>query len=152
MTNEFLVGGYPNANNSGPTNSVNGVPILAICYAFPDGDCVYEIMLNAKRTSQPKKFVCTAEDTYLVYIEEKKNSEVLALYDAMTGEFIQTVKLNYPAYKDITSMVAIPRQPHLVGLIDSEKGVIMNVTDKKVSRIRFFYCSLTTDNDLNGDA
>ena len=29
-------------------------------------------------------------------------------------------------------MVTIPKQPYLIGLIDSEKGVVMNVRDKKV--------------------
>ncbi len=79
-----------------------------------------------------RKVVCTADDTYLVFIEEKKNTEVLTLYDPMTGEYLHNIKLNYPAYKDIILMVAIPKQPHLVGLIDTEKGIVMNVRDKKV--------------------
>lgn len=84
--------------------------------------------------NQPKKAACTADDTYLVFIEEKKNSEVLGLYDPMTGEHVHNIKLNYPAYKDIISMVTIPKQPYLIGLIDVEKGIVMNVRDKKVRR------------------
>ena len=114
-----------------PTPSPNS--IRAICFAIPDGDVTYEIISNAKKTNQPKKIVCTADDNYLVFIEEKKGNDILALYDPLTGDPVQTIKLNYPAYKDIISMVAIPKQPHLVGLIDSEKGVVMNVRDKKVS-------------------
>ena len=57
---------------------------------------------------------------------------MLAVYDPMTGEHLHNIKLNYPSYKDITSMVPIPKQPHLLGLIDSEKGIVMNVRDKKV--------------------
>jgi hypothetical protein len=83
--------------------------------------------------TQPKKVVCTADDVYLVFIEEKKTSEVLALYDPMTGEHIHNIKLNYSAYKDIISMVTIPKQSHLIGLIDVEKGIVMNVRDKKVN-------------------
>lgn len=99
---------------------------------MPDGDFIYEIISTVKRPTQPKKVVCTADDTYFVFIEAKKNTEILALYDPMTGEHIHNIKLSYPSYKDITSMVTIPKQPYLIGLIDSEKGTIMNVRDKKV--------------------
>jgi hypothetical protein len=88
--------------------------------------------------TQPKKAICTAEDTYLVFIEEKKSNEVLALYDPMTGEHVHNIKLNYPAYKDITLMVTIPKQPYLIGLIDSDKGIVMNVRDKKVQILLFY--------------
>ncbi len=90
--------------------------------------------MNIKRLNQPKKAVCTAEDIYLVFIEEKKSTEVLGLYDPMTGEHVHNIKLNYPSYKDITLMVTIPKQPYLIGLIDSEKGIVMNVRDKKVRK------------------
>ncbi|CAF4632453.1 unnamed protein product, partial [Rotaria sp. Silwood2] len=82
--------------------------------------------------NQPKNFICTADDMYFVFIEEKKHTEILALYDPMTGEHVHYVKLSYPAYKEITLMVTIPKQPYLIGLIDSEKGIVMNVRDKKV--------------------
>ena len=61
----------------------------------------------------------------------------------MTGEHIHNVKLNYPSYKDIHSMVTIPKQSHLIGLIDSEKGIVMNVRDKKVKS--FQSLSITKD-------
>jgi hypothetical protein len=32
-------------------------------------------------------------------------------------------------------MVTIPKQPYLIGLIDAEKGIVMNVRDKKVKKI-----------------
>lgn len=119
---------------SAPTNVVfTPNSVRAICFAIPDGDITYEIISNGKKINQPKKIVVTADDNYLVFIEEKKGNDVLALYDPLTGDPVQTIKLNYPAYKDITSMVAIPKQPHLVGLIDVEKGVVMNVRDKKVN-------------------
>lgn len=123
----------PSASNGASSNSSpSGLAIRATTYTIPDGDVVYEIVANVKKTNQPKKVVCTADDMYFVFIEEKKSSEILSLYDPMTGDFIHTVKLNYPAYKDISLMVPIPKQPHLVGLIDSEKGIVMNVRDKKV--------------------
>ena len=123
----------PSASNNAPANNTYlGQTVRATSYALPDGDIVYEILSNIKRMNQPKKIVCTADDMYLVCIEEKKNTEVLALYDPMTGEHVSNIKLNYPAYKDITSMVAIPKQPYLIGLIDGEKGVVMNLRDKKV--------------------
>lgn len=82
--------------------------------------------------NQPKKAICTTDDTYLVFIEEKKNNDVLSLYEPITGEHLHNVKLNYNGYKDITLMVTIPKQPNLVGLIDADKGVVMNLRDKKV--------------------
>jgi hypothetical protein len=82
--------------------------------------------------SQPKKAICTADDTYLIFIEEKKANDVLSLYDPITGEHLHNVKLTYNGYKDIISMVTIPKQPHLIGLIDVDKAIVMNVRDKKV--------------------
>ena len=106
--------------------------VRAISYAIPDGDMIYEISFSIKRMNQPKKCICTADDTYLIFIEEKKNNDVLSLYDPITGEHLHNVKLNYNSYKEILSMVTIPKQPHLIGLIDVDKGVVMNVRDKKV--------------------
>lgn len=111
---------------------VTGNYIRALSFGIPDGDMMYEIISTVKRINNPKKAICTADDTYFVFIEEKKNHEVLSLYDPMTGEYIHSIRLNYPSYKDITMMVTIPKQPFLIGLIDSEKGIIMNVRDKKV--------------------
>lgn len=133
MTCEASGATVPSAtNNASGSNSQSGQSIRAISYALPDGDVVYEIISNVKRANNPKKVVCTADDTYFVFIEEKKTNEILALYDPMTGEHVHNIKLNYPAYKEIQSMVTIPKQPYLIGLIDSEKGIVMNVRDKKV--------------------
>ncbi|CAF0870188.1 unnamed protein product [Adineta ricciae] len=133
VTCEAAVAAVPSASNNAPaSNAYLGQTVRATSYALPDGDIVYEILSNIKRMNQPKKIVCTADDMYLVCIEEKKNTEVLALYDPMTGEHVSNMKLNYPAYKDITSMAAIPKQPYLIGLIDGEKGIVMNLRDKKV--------------------
>ena len=125
--------GVPSAtNNSNPNNTPTGYIIRAVSYAIPDGDLVYQISFNIKRMNQPKKAICTADDTYLIFIEEKKSNDVLSLYDPITGEHLHNVKLTYNGYKDIISMVTIPKQPHLIGLIDADKGVVMNVRDKKV--------------------
>ncbi|CAF4731675.1 unnamed protein product [Rotaria sp. Silwood1] len=133
LTTETVATQVSGTSNNGPVNiSPNGQTIRAISYGIPDGDVIYEILSNMKRLNQPKKVACTADDTYFVFIEEKKNNEILALYDPMTGEYVHNVKLNYPGYKDITLMVTIPKQPYLIGLIDSEKGIVMNVRDKKV--------------------
>ena len=116
-----------NAANTAVTHSVR-----AISYSIPDGDMSYQIAFNIKRMNQPKKCICTADDTYLIFIEEKKNNDVLSVYDPITGEHSHNVKLTYNGYKEILSMVTIPKQPHLIGLIDADKGVVMNVRDKKV--------------------
>ncbi|CAF3329325.1 unnamed protein product [Rotaria socialis] len=121
------------ASNPAPAgNNQSGPSIRAISYGIPDGDIMYEIVSSVKRVNNPKKVVCTAEDTYFVFIEDKKGHDILAIYDPMTGDHVHNIKLNYASYKDITSMVTIPKQPYLIGLIDSEKGIVMNVRDKKV--------------------
>ncbi|CAF4058893.1 unnamed protein product, partial [Rotaria sp. Silwood2] len=133
LTTEVVPTQVSSASNNGPVNtSPNGQTVRAISYGIPDGDLIYEILSNMKRSNQPKNVACTTDDTYFVFIEEKKNSEILALYDPMTGEHVHNIKLNYPAYKEITLMVTIPKQPYLIGLIDSEKGIVMNVRDKKI--------------------
>ncbi|UJR21317.1 hypothetical protein I4U23_024408 [Adineta vaga] len=122
-------------NNTNSNNASLGQIIRAVTYAIPDGDMVYERSYTIKRMLQPKKAICTAEDTYLIFIEEKKNNDVLSLHDPITGEHMHNVKLTYSGYKDITSMVTIPKQPYLIGLIDADKGVVINVRDKKVHLI-----------------
>lgn len=96
----------------------------------------YEKSFNIKRMPQPKKAICTADDHYLIFIEEKKNNDVLSIYDPVTGEHSHNVKLTYNGYKDIISMVTIPKHSHLIGLIDADKGVVMNVRDKKVEKTK----------------
>lgn len=125
--------GAPSAtSNSNPNNAQMGQIVRVVSFSIPDGDIVYEISFNIKRMNVPKKAVCSTDDTYLVFVEEKKNNDILSIYDPVTGEHMHNVKLNYSGYKDITSMVVIPKQPHLIGLIDSDKGIIMNIRDKKV--------------------
>jgi hypothetical protein len=137
VTAEAIASTVPNISNGTIlTNIPVSYTIRAVSYAIPDGDMIYEISFNIKRMTQPKKAVCTADDTYLIFIEEKKNNDVLSLYDPITGEHLHNVKLNYNGYKDIISMVTIPKQPHLIGLIDADKGVVMNVRDKKVNKKR----------------
>ncbi|CAF4326743.1 unnamed protein product, partial [Adineta steineri] len=131
---EPIVPANPNAAINANPNlpSTLGQIIHAVTYTIPDGDLVYERSYTIKRMTQPKKSVCTAEDTYLIFIEEKKTNDVLSIHDPISGEHIHNVKLTYNGYKDIISMVTIPKQPHLIGLIDADKGVIMNVRDKRV--------------------
>ena len=126
--------GTPSAANHGNSNNNTaiGINVRAVSFSIPDGDLVHEISFHLKRITQAKKACCTAEDLYLIFIEEKKNNDVLSLYDPITGDHLHNVKLNYNGYKDILSMVPIPKQPHMIGLIDSDKGVVMNVRDKKV--------------------
>jgi hypothetical protein len=135
LSSEAIVPATPSAtygNNS--NNTPIGYTIRVISYSIPDGDMIYEISYTIKRMQQPKKTICTADDTYLIFIEEKKSNDILSLYDPITGEHLHNVKLTYNGYKDIISMVTIPKQPHLVGLIDVDKGVVMNVRDKKVKK------------------
>ena len=119
-------------NNSNLNNTQTGQTVQAYSYTVPDGDLMYELSYNIKRMNQPKKAICTADETYLIFVEEKKNNDILSLYDPITGEHLHNVKLNYNGYKNIISMITIPKQPHLIGLIDVDKGVVMNVRDKKV--------------------
>ncbi|CAM4872504.1 unnamed protein product [Rotaria socialis] len=136
VNHEPLSSGAPSASNNANANNAQAEYIVrAVSYAIPDGDVMYKISFNIKRMHLPKKAACTVDDTYLIFIEEKKNNDVLSLYDPITGEHVHNVKLNYNNYKDITSMVMIPKQPFLIGLIDAEKGVVMNVRDKKVHLI-----------------
>jgi hypothetical protein len=133
LSSESIGSTTPNAAYGTNSNNTSiGFIIRAISYAIPDGDLIYEISFTIKRMTQPKKSICTADDTYLIFIEEKKNNDILSLYDPITGEHLHNVKLTYSGYKDIISMVTIPKQPHLIGLIDSDKGIVMNVRDKKV--------------------
>jgi len=130
---EQITSTTPSATSTANTNNKPiGYTIRAVTYAIPDGDMVYERSYTIKRMIQPKKAICTADDTYLIFIEEKKNNDILSVHDPITGDHLHNIRLTYNGYKDIISMVTIPKQIHLIGLIDVDKGVVINVRDKKV--------------------
>ena len=118
---------------------------------MPDGESIYYIEYTLKAGSEYKNIVVTTDDTYLVMFRNDKKSDYLAVHLANDGSHVHNVKLQYNNYiPDIISMVPMHKNPHFVAIIDPEKGIIMNVKDKKTVRSILRWNGRATKDDKFG--
>lgn len=104
-------------------------------YIIPDGEVVYSIEYNLKQGSDYKNFVVSSDDLYLVIFRNDKKNDMLAIYSANDGSAVHNVKLQYPNYTpDFISMIPMHKNTNYIAIIDSEKGNIINIKDKKFLR------------------
>lgn len=103
-------------------------------YIIPDGEVVYSIEYNLKPGTDYKNFVVSTDDNYLVFFRNDKKTDVLAVHAANDGSHLHNVKLQYPNYIDFKTIVPMHKNPQHIALIDSEKGNILNIKEKKLVR------------------
>ena len=48
----------------------------------------------------------------------------------MTGDLLYQIPLKVPVTKDVSLLVPVPTRPYSVGIIDGEKGTIMDIRAK----------------------
>ncbi len=104
-------------------------------YMLPDGDVVWTEEVTIKSNNDYRNFVFTTDDVYLVFFRDDKKSDMLAVHLAADGSLVHNVKLSYTGYLPTFIMLApMWESPHMVAIIDVEKGNIINVRDKKYVR------------------
>jgi len=104
-------------------------------YMLPDGDVVWTEEVTIKSNNDYRNFVFTSDDVYLVFFRDDKKSDMLAVHLAADGSLVHNVKLSYTGYLPTYIMLApMWESPHMVAIIDAEKGNIINVRDKKYIR------------------
>ena len=117
------------------TMDTNTRQVFITNYILPDGEVSYTIDYALKPGSEYKNFLITSDELYLVFFRNDKKSDMLAVHMAADGSAVHNVKLQYLNYiAEYISMVPMHKNPHYVAIIDSEKGNIINIKDKKFVR------------------
>ena len=120
-------------------------------YTISDGDVTYKIEYNCKQGTEYKNFLITSDEMYLVVYRNDKKNDSLAIHTAMDGAFLHNVKLAYMNYKeDFISMIPMYKSPHLIAIIDLDKGNLINVRDKKFIRSVPKWNGRATKDDKHG--
>ena len=120
-------------------------------YTIADGEVTYKIEYNCKHGTEYKNFLITSDETYLVIYRNDKKTDSLAIHAAMDGAFVHNVKLAFLNYKeDFILMVPMHKAPHMIAIIDSDKGNLINVRDKKFIRSVPKWNGKATKDDKNG--
>lgn len=101
---------------------------------MPDGEPIYTIEYGLKAGSDYKNVVVSTDEVYLVIFRNDKKSDYLAVHNPLNGDLLHNVKLQYNNYIPEITMVPMYKSPHYIGVIDAEKGTIINVKDKKTVR------------------
>ena len=85
----------------------------------------YTLEYGVKEESGYREFVISSDEFYLVFFRGDKKSDMLAVYFAFEGTLIHNVKLTYTGYLEtFRFLVPMNANPHLIALIDSEKGTV----------------------------
>jgi len=110
--------------------------VSLVSYTVPDGDEVWTIneKIKVKSTDEYRKFVLTSNEKYLLFFSDNLT---LAVHLAMNGVHVHNVRLTYMGNKLGTSQAflsAMHKAGHLVAVVDSEKGSIIDVHERKLIR------------------
>lgn len=112
----------------------NTKQISIMNYTIPDGDLVYKIDYSIKTFADYKDFVVSSDDTYLAFYRNDKKTDLIAVFNAELGTHVHNIKLQYTDYNSVFNIVALHSNPNHIALIDSEKGSLINIRDKKFIR------------------
>ena len=120
-------------------------------YTVADGEITYKIEYNCKAGTEYKNFLITSDEMYVVIYRNDKKADTLAVHNALDGAALHNVKLAYLNYKeDFISMVPMTKSPHIIAIIDSDKGNLINIRDKKFIRSILKWNGKATKDDKYG--
>lgn len=102
-----------------------------VTYSFPDGEPVYTFEYNLKVL---KKGVLTIDGSFFAVLAADKSGDVLGVYHAKSGTHLYNLGLRYNNYKPVQSLRAMRHDPHQIVLVDEEKGNIIDLKRKTVTR------------------
>ena len=97
--------------------------------SFPGGESLVSVSFPYK------KFLASLvlqDESQVVACGLDKGRTHLYVFSGQDGSLDSKILLKYNGFKDLTKMVALPLKPGWVGLIDGEKGTIMDIINKKV--------------------
>jgi len=105
------------------TKKIVSITNYLLPFESQEMNLVYTEELALKSVNDYKNFILTSDEVYLVYYRDDKKSDMLAVHLAVEGTLCHYVKLTYigwlPKFNCLIPMIA---NPHMIALIDSEKG------------------------------
>jgi NACHT domain- and WD repeat-containing protein len=133
------------------TFDIRSLLVTLTNYTVSDGDITYKIEYNCKIGTEYKNFLITSDEMYLVIYRNDKKSDTLAIHNALDGTSLHNVKLAYLNYKeDFHTMVSMTKTPHMIAIIDADKGNLINIRDKKFIRSIPKWNGKATKDDKHG--
>ena len=100
---------------------------------FPQGDTLLSVEFPFKKFLTS---VLLQDESHIVSVGLERGKCHLFVWRCEDGDLVSKILPKYPGVKDITRIVAVPGHNRLghVGIIDMEKGTIMDVLNKKLVR------------------
>ncbi|KAH1018594.1 hypothetical protein HUJ05_006333 [Dendroctonus ponderosae] len=100
----------------------------------PSGNKLYTFEYPVRSiTGVPfRKAVVTSDNQHLVIsAADKTNRDCIMTYNAQNGNLVQRIPLKMCGIKDIAGLVAMPHKGHLVAVMATDKGAIIDIRNKK---------------------
>lgn len=102
-----------------------------VCRELPSALQIYEFEYVMKKY---RDVVVTSDGLFLVVPTMDKSGDRLGVYHTNTGTHMYDATPKFPRYRDFTRVVAMPKDPQQVALIDDEKGNVWDVKKKSFVR------------------
>ena len=104
------------------------VKCLVVSRTLPDGltQWTFEFPIQDFRS-----VVMTADERNLVCLGVEKLKPAIFIHSAKTGARVNIIPIKYPGFKDIIRVVALPDKSNIIGLIDIDKGNLMDIQQQK---------------------
>ena len=97
--------------------------------SFPGGETLITVSFPYKRFLPS---LLSQDENHVISCGMEKGRTHLYVFSCQDGATVNKILLKYTGFKELTKMVALPEKLGLVGLIDGEKGTIMDVMNRKV--------------------
>ncbi|XP_056633882.1 NACHT and WD repeat domain-containing protein 2 [Diorhabda sublineata] len=104
---------------------------------IPNGEMIYSFEYAVRSiTGVPfRPAVVTSDNQHLVMAgADKTNRDCIFVYNALSGTFIHRIGLKMCAIKDVAGLVAMPHKGHLIAVLATDKGAIIDIKSKKYLR------------------
>lgn len=75
--------------------------------------------------------ITSDEQNIVVSAADKTNRDCIMVFNAQTGNLIHRIPLRSCGIKDVNGLVAMPHKGHLIAVIATDKGAIIDIKNKK---------------------
>ncbi|XP_066257781.1 NACHT and WD repeat domain-containing protein 2 [Euwallacea similis] len=100
----------------------------------PSGEMIYTFEYPVRSiTGVPfREAVMTSDNQHLIIpAADKTNRDCILAHNALNGNLVQRIALKMCGIKDVVGLVAMPHKGHLVAVMTTDKGAIIDIRNKK---------------------
>ncbi|KAJ8954195.1 hypothetical protein NQ318_005790 [Aromia moschata] len=101
---------------------------------IPSGEMVYRFEFPVRSTTGVpfRPAVVTSDNLHLIIpAADKTNRDCVIVYNAENGNLVHRISLKSSGIKDILGLVAMPHKGHLIAVLTTDKGAIIDIRTKK---------------------